>query len=92
MAEALLDKVLEPLKEKYDATADDKAYEVLETMKGKDLEYKPYEPLYEEAARRTAQQHKKAFFVYCDDYVTMTDGTGNNDRRYRHRSYRACFR
>ena len=76
MAEALLDKVLEPLKEKYDATADDKAYEVLETMKGKDLEYKPYEPLYEEAARRTAQQHKKAFFVYCDDYVTMTDGTG----------------
>ena len=59
MAEALLDKVLEPLKEKYDATADDKAYEVLETMKGKDLEYKPYEPLYEEAARRTEQQHKK---------------------------------
>ena len=76
MAEALLDKVLEPLKDKFTATEDGKAYEVLETMKGSDLEYKSYEPLYEEAARRTAQQHKKAFFVYCDDYVTMTDGTG----------------
>ena len=76
MAEALLDKVLEPLKDKFTATEDGKAYEVLETMKGTDLEYKSYEPLYEEAARRTAQQHKKAFFVYCDDYVTMTDGTG----------------
>ena len=76
MAEALLDQVLDPLKDKYDATADGKAYEVLETMKGRDLEYKPYEPLYEEAARRAEQQHKKAFFVYCDDYVTMTDGTG----------------
>ena len=76
MAEALLDQVLDPLKDKFEPTADGKAYEVLETMKGTDLEYKPYEPLYEEAARRTAQQHKKAFFVYCDDYVTMTDGTG----------------
>ncbi len=76
LAEALADSVLDPLKEKYGETGDGKAYEVLETMKGSDLEYKPYEPLYEEAARRAEQQHKKAFFVYCDDYVTMTDGTG----------------
>ena len=76
MAQALLDSVLDSLKEKYEPAQDGKAYEVIETMKGTDLEYREYEPLYEEAARRTAQQHKKAFFVYCDDYVTMTDGTG----------------
>ncbi|MBQ3392723.1 MAG: isoleucine--tRNA ligase [Lachnospiraceae bacterium] len=76
MAQELLDQVLEPLKEKYEATADGKAYEVLETMKGRDLEYRSYEPLYQCAAEAVKKQHKNAFFVYCDDYVTMTDGTG----------------
>ena len=71
MAEALLDKVLGPLAEE-----GEKAYEVLETMPGKALEYREYVPLYEEAARIAAKQHKKAFFVQVDDYVTMTDGTG----------------
>ena len=71
LAEALLDKVLGPL-----AKEGEKAYEILETFKGKDLEYKAYEPLYQCAADAAAKQHKKAFFVYCDDYVTMTDGTG----------------
>ena len=52
------------------------AYEVLETYRGKDLEYKEYEPLYQCAKDSVDAQHKKAFFVYCDDYVTMTDGTG----------------
>lgn len=51
-------------------------YEVLETYKGKDLEYKEYEPLYECAAAKAAEQGKKAHFVVCDTYVTMTDGTG----------------
>ncbi len=51
-------------------------YEILEEMTGKDLEYREYEPLYQCAADSVAKQHKKAFFVYCDDYVTMTDGTG----------------
>ena len=52
------------------------AYEVLETYKGKDLEYKEYEPLYQCAADCAAKQNKKCFFVTCDDYVTLTDGTG----------------
>ena len=53
-----------------------KAYEVLETYKGKDLEYKEYEPLYDCAKTVADKQHKKGFFVTCDTYVTMTDGTG----------------
>ena len=71
MAVALLDKVLGPLAEE-----GQKAYEILETFKGIDLEHKEYEPLYQCAADATEKQHKKAFFVYCDSYVTMTDGTG----------------
>ena len=71
MAEALLDKVLGKLAE--DGKA---AYEVLETYKGKDLEYKEYEPLYACAKETAEKQHKKAHFVTCDNYVTMTDGTG----------------
>ena len=71
MAKALLDQVLSSLVEE-----GQKAYEILEEYKGKDLEYKEYEPLYQCAADAVAKQHKKAFFVYCDDYVTMTDGTG----------------
>ena len=71
MAEALLDTVLGKL-----ATEDEKAYEVLETMKGSDLEYKEYEPLYECAKAIADKQRKKGFFVTCDTYVTMSDGTG----------------
>ena len=71
MGKELLDTVLSPL-----AEDGEKAYEILETMTGKDLEYKEYEPLYQAAADVVAKQHKKAFFVYCDDYVTMSDGTG----------------
>ena len=75
MAEALLDKVLNALLPE-DAAEGDKAYEVLETFTGKDLEYKEYEPLYTCAKERADKQHKKGFFVVCDDYVTMSDGTG----------------
>ena len=52
-----------------------KAYEVLETYKGQDLEYKEYEPLYQCAYDCAAKQNKKAFYVTCDTYVTLTDGT-----------------
>ena len=52
------------------------AYEVLETYVGTDLEYKEYEPLYACAGESAARQHKKSHFVTCDNYVTMTDGTG----------------
>ncbi|MBR3723004.1 MAG: isoleucine--tRNA ligase [Selenomonadaceae bacterium] len=47
--------------------------ETLERIKGKDLEYREYEPLYPYAEGKL---DKKAFFVICDDYVTTTDGTG----------------
>ncbi len=53
-----------------------KAYEVLETYVGIDLERRPYEPLFEAAGRVAEKQHKTAHFVTCDHYVTMTDGTG----------------
>ena len=90
MAEALLDKVLGGLAVKAGQTVkgeslDEDAkdangagidYEVLETYKGKDLEYKEYEPLYQCAADCAAKQHKKGHFVTCDTYVTMSDGTG----------------
>ncbi len=71
MAEALLDTVLGKL-----AKDDQPAYEIIETMPGKALEYKAYEPLYEASAVRTEKQHKKAFYVLVDEYVTLTDGTG----------------
>ena len=72
MAKALLDKVLGGI-EREEGTP---AYEIIEEYKGKDLEYKEYEPLYQCAKDAADKQHKKAFFVYCDNYVTMEDGTG----------------
>ena len=72
MAEALLDKVLGKLAKE----EGEKAYEVLETYKGTDLEYKGYEPLFACAGEVAAKQKKKAHFVTCDTYVTMSDGTG----------------
>ncbi len=76
MAQALLDKVLSTLLDKEQQAAGEKAYEVLETYKGKDLEYREYEPLFACAGEAAAKQHKKAHFVTCNTYVTMTDGTG----------------
>lgn len=46
-------------------------YEILERFDGKSLEYKEYEPLFD-----FAKTDKKAWFVVCDHYVTLTDGTG----------------
>ena len=71
IAKALADKVLGRLAEE-----GKDAYEVLETHVGKDLEYKEYEPLYKCAGDAAEKQKKKAHFVTCDGYVTMTDGTG----------------
>ena len=71
MAEALLDQVLGSL-----GTEDTKAYEILETYQGKDLEYKEYEALFSCTAEAAAKQNKKGHYVTCDSYVTMSDGTG----------------
>ncbi len=59
MAEALVEKIL------------GEDCQLLETYKGKELEYKEYEPLYS-----FTNLNKKAYYVTCDNYVTLTDGTG----------------
>ena len=46
-------------------------YDILESYVGTDLEYKEYEPLF-----NFANPDKKAYYVVCDTYVTLTDGTG----------------
>lgn len=71
MATALLDKVLGLL-----AKDGEKAYEVLETFRGKDLEYKEYEPLFKCTGDYVAKLGQKGHYVTCDNYVTLTDGTG----------------
>ena len=71
LAQALLDTVLGGLAEEGKP-----AYEVLETFAGKELEYREYEPLFACAGEAAAKQRKKAHFVTCDTYVTMSDGTG----------------
>ncbi len=71
LAQALLEQVLGGLAEEGRP-----AYEVLETYVGRDLEYREYEPLFACAGEEAARQQKKAHFITCDTYVTMTDGTG----------------
>ena len=73
LAQALCDTVLGSLADK---DSDKPAYEILETYKGKELEYKEYEPLFDCALGICEKQHKKAYYVTCDTYVTLTDGTG----------------
>ena len=60
MAEALVKSVI-----------GDQEYSVTERYIGKDLEYTQYEPLFD-----FAKPDKKAYYVVCDEYVTLTDGTG----------------
>lgn len=71
MAEALLDAVLGRL-----GSEEVKAYEVLERYTGQELEYKEYEPLFACSAAVAEKQRKKGYYVTCDSYVTLTDGTG----------------
>ncbi len=73
LAEALLDTVLGRFEDKEKGV---KAYEILEKYKGRDLEYKEYEPLFDFANGIIKKQNKKAHYVVCDGYVTLTDGTG----------------
>ncbi len=69
MAEALTETILGGEK----PTA---PYEVLEKYVGKDLEGKEYEPLFDCATDIVKKQNKKGYYVVCDTYVTLTDGTG----------------
>lgn len=59
LAEALVTKVL------------GEEAEILEKFRGKALEYKEYEPLW-----NFVSPNQKCWFVTCDTYVTLTDGTG----------------
>ena len=54
-----------------EANFHDTEYEVVEKYVGTDLEYKEYEPLF-----NFVTPDKKAYYVTCDSYVTLTDGTG----------------
>ena len=71
MAKELLGAVLSPL-----ASEGESAYEILEEMPGSALEGREYEPLFECTGDEAKRQGKKAHFVTCDSYVTMSDGTG----------------
>lgn len=62
-------------------------YEIVEEFIGKDLEYKQYEPLFDYAFNKpdgtivkvedkTNINGKRAYYITCDNYVTLTDGTG----------------
>ncbi len=64
LAESLTDRVL-----------GEGTYEVIEKLKGKDLEYVEYEPLMPFMAE-TMKEDEKAFFLTCMDYVSVEDGTG----------------
>ena len=67
LAAALVDKVFENIEGER---------KILATYKGKDLEYKKYEPLYPFADEIVKKSGKAAHYVTCDDYVTTEDGTG----------------
>ena len=67
LAEALVEKTFE------DVEGERK---ILARYKGKDLEFKKYEPLYPFADEIVKKSGKQAFFITCDDYVTTEDGTG----------------
>ena len=67
LAEALVEKVFEGVEGER---------KILATYKGKDLEFKKYEPLYPFADEIVKKSGKQAFFITCDDYVTTEDGTG----------------
>ncbi len=71
MAEALLDKVLGKL-----GTEETSAYEVTGRFSGKQLENKEYEPLFDFVKPICQKQNKKGHYITCDNYVTMSDGTG----------------
>ena len=73
MAQELLDTVLGKLGNEEEGV---KAYEILDSFPGTALEHREYEPLYACAKECADAQNKKGFFVTCDTYVTMTDGTG----------------
>ncbi len=78
LAEALLEPVLSgaaaKAKDKAGETAGAPAFEIIRTFSGKSLEHTEYEPLFPYEGPKT--EGKKGWYVVCDDYVTLTEGTG----------------
>ncbi|MEG0457605.1 MAG: class I tRNA ligase family protein, partial [Oscillospiraceae bacterium] len=68
LAKALLEKVMSLVCEN-DTLEND--YKIIKECTGKDLEYKQYQPLFD-----IAKPDKKAYYIVCADYVTMSDGCG----------------
>lgn len=64
LAEALVSKVF----------GEDEKPEIIEKYKGEQLKGLEYEPLFDYA--KDIVKDKKAYYVVCDSYVTLTDGTG----------------
>lgn len=49
----------------------EEGYSIAETYTGRELEYREYEPLFP-----LKELDKKAYFITCHSFVTLTDGTG----------------
>ncbi|MCR5303419.1 MAG: isoleucine--tRNA ligase [Lachnospiraceae bacterium] len=74
LAEALADKLLNTEAEEGEEAKP--GYTVLETFKGVDLKGRDYEPLWQCTADSVDRQGRRGHYIVCDNYVTMTDGTG----------------
>lgn len=48
------------------------SYTLIETKKGKEFEFAEYQPLFD----YNTGKDEKAYYLTCDSYVTLTDGTG----------------
>ena len=72
LAKDLLDSVMSAV----EAPECEKKYELLDTFKGKTLENKEYEPLYEGTKKEAEKQNKKSFIVTIGDFVSTDSGTG----------------
>ncbi len=53
----------------------EEGYTVLSTKKGSEYEYTEYEPLYP-YGKEIFKYREKSHYVTCDNYVTLSDGTG----------------
>ncbi len=53
----------------------EEGYVVLSTKKGTEYEHVEYEPLYP-YGKEVCKFREKAYYVTCDNYVTLSDGTG----------------
>ena len=76
LAKALIEEVMGPATLKNNETEEiEENYKILETCKGKDLEGLKYEPLFDFVTPQPDWSDNYCTVV-CDDYVTLSSGTG----------------